>query len=42
MLGEWSYVALADGVVTGAGWNYELKKGVCGGECGEKLIITLA
>ena len=44
MIGDWSYVALADGSINGSGWNdkVEVKKGVCGPRCGEKLLITLA
>lgn len=44
MLGDYSYVALADGTINGAGWGkgVELKKGVCGATCGEVLLITLA
>ena len=40
----YSYWALADGTINGPGWNdhIEVKKGVCGPRCGEKLLITLA
>jgi hypothetical protein len=43
MIGDWSYVALADGSVNGPGWSghVEVKKGVCGPRCGEKLVIML-
>ena len=44
MLSDYSYVGLADGSINGPGWNdkVEIKKGVCGPRCGEKLLITLA
>ena len=38
IIGYWSMVALVDGIMHGEGYGYRITKGLCGPECGEKLL----